>query len=357
MKISIIGDVYLGNPIENYIKEYGIEYTKSRLWASVNDSDLILMNLEAPITVQKEPKKKSKVVNLKSNPIILDLFDNRFIFNLANNHIMDYGDNGLNETIEYLSSRDLIYAGAGSNLQMASQVIKKKYQGIKFGFCFIADPRFNPATDIKAGTFPADSDLLLEKVRCLREESDFTIVALHMGIEFISAPSPRMIELVEFFSDLNVNIIQFHHSHTISGITKKKRSLVFWGTGNFAFANHIAKGNRLLHETAVFQVKLNSQINEITNYSYTPLLINETGIPVLPKKSTKKRIERIIKRWSKRIDYGKNLHFWRMISFMNPAYLIKFSLPNYLIMAKNEGIIIVFKTILSTIKLHFLKNK
>lgn len=354
MKISFVGDVFLGSYTSEMMKQYDITTMRKQLWGYMNSSDQIVINLEGPITEINEPQKITKVQNFKSSPNILNLFDNRFIFSLANNHIMDYGREGLNNTINFLKNKGFVYTGAGNNIDEACRPIVREINGIKIGYCFAADPRFNPADLNTPGTFPAKDTLLREILRELRPRVDIVIVGLHMGLMYVHVPSPLMISLSKLCISEKVDILQFHHSHNISGITKHNKSVIFWGSGNYVFTDRIAKGNNPWHESAIFQVELNINDKQIERKLFEPFLMNAHGIPELPPKPVKKKIERIIRKWSKRIENGKHLKLWRIIALMDPYYLIKFSLPNYIVMAKNEGILVVLRTMFSTVKLHFL---
>ena len=156
-------------------------------------SDLTLANLEAPVVSQAR-LRDNKRYNLRTDVSALDLFGSRSVLSLANNHIMDYGDKGLAETIAALNASDIVHAGAGQNLEEARKPALIDVGGVKVAVLCCADPRFQAATAHRAGTCPATIELVDASVRELRATNDIVIVSVHMGIEFFPVPSQRQLD-------------------------------------------------------------------------------------------------------------------------------------------------------------------
>ena len=148
---------------------------------------------------------------------------------------MDYGDEGLAETIAALNARGIVYAGAGRNLQEASKPALIDVEGVRVAVLCCADSRFQAATDYRAGTCPANIELVETSVRKLRSTADVVMLSVHMGIEFFPVPSMRQLELADVCARAGVSVLQFHHAHMISGVQNIGECAVLFGTGNFIF--------------------------------------------------------------------------------------------------------------------------
>jgi hypothetical protein len=316
------------------------EFTR-QLSKSLPQSDLTVANLEAPIVVSQATLRENKRYNLRTDASALELFGSRCVLSLANNHVMDYGEKGLAETIAALNARGIIYAGAGQNLEEASKPALIDVGGIRVAVLCCADPRFQAATAHSAGTCPATIELVDAAVRELRATVDIVIVSVHMGIEFLPVPSKRQLELAEVCARAGASMLQFHHTHTISGIQNIGECTVLFGTGNFIFPYTVAAGHRRAwHKTAVWSVDImfDQRKPVSTSASWTPFLLDDAGLPAPAPEKTANYINREIKRWSRRIQNRTTLQAWRLLYVLRPGYLW-LAIVNYGDMVRRRGLI------------------
>jgi len=311
-----------------------------QLFKSLSESDLTVANLEAPVVSQAE-LRENKRYNLSADASALDLFGSRSVLSLANNHIMDYGEQGLAATIAALNARGIVHAGAGRNLDEASKPALIDVDGVRVAVLCCADPRFQAATVDSAGTCPATIELVEASVRKLRSTADVVIVSVHMGIEFLPVPSNRQLELAEVCARAGASVLQFHHTHTLSGIQNIGGCTVLFGTGNFLFPYTVVAGHRRAwHKTAVWavDVALDGCEPMSTSVSWTPLLIDQAGLPAPAPGKAANRINRGIERWSGRIKNRTALPAWRLLYVFRPGYLW-LAIINFGDMARRQGII------------------
>jgi hypothetical protein len=315
------------------------EYAR-QLLKSLPQSDLTVANLEVPV-VSQATLRENKRYTLRTDISALDLFGSRSVLSLANNHIMDYGEKGLAETIAALNARGIVHAGAGRNLEEASKPALIDVGGVRVAVLCCADPRFQAAAADRAGTCPATIEQVEASVRELRPTADIVIVSVHMGIEFLPVPSKRQIELAEVCARAGAAVLHFHHTHTISGIQKIGECTVLFGTGNFLFPYLLASGHRRAwHKTAVWtvDVALDPSKPVSTSVSWTPLLLDYAGLPAPAPAKTANHINREIKRWSARIQNRTALQTWRLLYVLQPAYLW-LAMVNYGDMVRRRGLI------------------
>lgn len=128
MKIIVAGDLCLQGRLAK-IKD--ISFLSKPLFKAIKESDYSFVNLEAPVTTSKERYPRPKQgPNLCGGENVIPLIKSIGVscVTLANNHIMDYGDSALFETIENARKYEIDVVSAGKNLEDASRVryIKRK---------------------------------------------------------------------------------------------------------------------------------------------------------------------------------------------------------------------------------------
>ena len=129
--LLICGDTVLINRAEGLCLDKNASLISKEMMKHFSDADIVMANLEAPIIEDgKAIKKCGPNLSIKQkcihqiNKIGID------VFNLANNHIMDYGSSGLTSTTNILSSNNISFYGAGSNEKDASTLLIKTINNI-----------------------------------------------------------------------------------------------------------------------------------------------------------------------------------------------------------------------------------
>lgn len=193
------------------------------------DDKLVLGNLEGPwcdINGKGRPRKAGPRVwnnHLVKGP--------KWIFTLANNHMMDFGEEGLIETKKRLQERDIPFVGAG-NLQEAQRPIIIEESGKKIGILSCAELQFGMAGENRVGIAPLGI-WLFDAIRKLKEKVDVVIVSCHIAVEMIPVPSPQLRDFYRSLIDAGATIIHGHHAHVPQGWESYKDGYIFYGLGNF----------------------------------------------------------------------------------------------------------------------------
>ena len=133
--ILAVGDVYIGGSAEFYLKKNGYSYPFRETENIIRNSDIALANLEAPLTesvnVLMEKKFVLKTAPATASAIKTAGFD---VVTLANNHIMDYGADGLKDTIDLLDKAGIRHTGAGQDLKEARTPAILNIKGTRVAF-------------------------------------------------------------------------------------------------------------------------------------------------------------------------------------------------------------------------------
>ncbi len=200
-------------------------------------------NLESPLTkrAKRAPTKgpRGGSIYLKGNPDFAFLlteagFD---VLSLANNHVMDYGEQGLADTIYYLEQEEIKHAGAGPNLAAALAPARLDVDGYVIDFIAFSgvSPKDFIAGPAKAGSAPLDEGTVVGAIARAKGEANLVVVSLHWGSESMAYPSSEQKRLAHKFVDAGADIILGHHPHVIQGVESYDGAVIAYSLGNFLF--------------------------------------------------------------------------------------------------------------------------
>jgi Bacterial capsule synthesis protein PGA_cap len=204
----------------------------------LRNADLTLANFENPVLENAvwHPEEPSFTGDLRLLPIL----DQAGIdgVTLGNNHVLDAGDSGLEETLGHLEDAGISHAGAGMDLEAAHEPMLFDLGGLKVGvlsYQGVPSYEWAWATPSVPGTAPLEEEIIREDVRELRPEVDLLVVMPHWGIEYTAPPEPEQVELAHAMIDEGADLVVGDHAHWAKGIEVYEDKPVFYGTGNFLF--------------------------------------------------------------------------------------------------------------------------
>lgn len=200
-------------------------------------NDISVVNLECPVIFDGSKPISKEGPNLGCNKCMIDeILEAGFsIATLANNHILDYGSDSLNHTIETCREKSLHTVGAGSNLDEAQKTLIIATQGKKIAIINCCEHEYSIASEDHAGSNPLNPIRQYYAIKQAKCEADYVVVIVHGGIETYQLPTPRMKETYRFFVDAGADAVINHHQHCYSGYEVYKGKPIFYGLGNFCF--------------------------------------------------------------------------------------------------------------------------
>ncbi len=154
---------------------------------------------------------------------------------LANNHFRDYGQVGVEDTLQACKSRNLDFVGGGKNIAEAGQVLYKNINGQKLAIINCCENEWSIAAENYGGSNPLNPIKNYYAIKEAKSNADFVLVIVHGGIEGYQYPTPRMQETYRFFVDAGADAVVNHHQHCFSGYEVYHEKPIFYGLGNFCF--------------------------------------------------------------------------------------------------------------------------
>lgn len=234
--IIITGDIYPFGACEAPLVQGEIEQVFHDLLPHLQSADYVLGNLETPLTKLNTPILKDGA-NLKANPKTLNGLKKAGFraFGLANNHILDYGDKGLLETMESLKREEIDFFGAGKDLGKARQPHIVTVGETTIGFLAVAEHEFTIATTNTYGAYGLNLPDNVRQIITLKKQVDLVIILYHGGKEHYPYPTPNQQNISRFFVEMGADIVIAQHSHIIGAYEWYNDKFILYGQGNFLF--------------------------------------------------------------------------------------------------------------------------
>lgn len=271
VKISIFGDICPTPDTLSLFKNGDIEGMFNDILSLLEDSDLIVGNLECVLTDNPRPVKKAgPVLNAPTNCITLLKKANFDLLSLANNHIRDCGDEGVQSTIDTCHKEGIKTIGAGKGLEASRNAGIFDIKGIKIGIISFAEREFNVADGDKWGSNCFDPYIDLERIKRLKDDVDFLIVLYHGGIEYFPYPSPELRKKCQAMVRSGADLVTCQHSHCVGTIEEYHGSAIVFGQGNSIFGYR--KNDNSWNTGLLLQLK----IENTGQFTFTPISIGMT---------------------------------------------------------------------------------
>lgn len=198
------------------------------------DSDYRIVNMEGPFTDSNNPIRKSGPC-LKASEKSFCVLPKLHIdtASIANNHIMDYGAEGLWSTIRHLDKAGISHCGAGKDRKEAGKPYIFDVQGEKVGLFSCAEYEFTIATEGKPGANPFDAMEIPDILADLKKKTDYVIVLYHGGKEYYRYPAPYVQHRCRKMVEKGADLVICQHSHCIGCREEYKNGTIVYGQGNF----------------------------------------------------------------------------------------------------------------------------
>lgn len=223
-KIIFGGDFYLSG-------EY---FISNDIVDIFNSADYCFLNLEAPILENKNGKIYNKAgVNLFQDKSIVDILKkiNVKYLSLANNHIIDYGFDGVKNTKNILASNGINFSGFGNDFLNFDGIIDLPDSNISV-VC-TAEEEYGVSLLNRDGIFSMYNNEIILAIKKLKSLGKLVIVYSHGGGEMIPLPSKYIRQRYRDFVDAGVSFVIGHHPHVIQGEEVYKNGFIFYSLGNF----------------------------------------------------------------------------------------------------------------------------
>jgi poly-gamma-glutamate capsule biosynthesis protein CapA/YwtB (metallophosphatase superfamily) len=242
VKLSFVGDIIFASKVEDLLKQNGWDYPYRFVQDYLNKADITIANLETPVSIRGAPQSKEYVY--RSLPQALPAFKAAGfdLVNTANNHILDYGQEALLDTMDELDKAGIKRTGTGRNIEEAYSPVIMEKNGIKvafLGFSKVVPSVSWFAGNQKpglAGTYT--TKLAFEAIAKAREQADLVVVLAHWGVERLDRPAKDQTDLAHKYIEQGADLVVASHPHVLQGFEQYQGKWIAYSLGNFIFTTN-----------------------------------------------------------------------------------------------------------------------
>ena len=321
--ISILlgGDFYFGETYQesedvkgkkNILKTYGYDYSMNKIAQLLKKADKVIVNLETPVTAASvtpfsgNQKYKIHKADINKTPLAMKKFNISNV-SLANNHAMDYGEQGLRQTLKILDENSIDHFGADTDKKKAAIPLRidfktgeksfhfviaggldfnKKYDSAYHFYADSSTPGVNEWTNKKAAT-------QIKKIRSA-DTSSFIIAYPHWLTNYKWKTNGEQ-ELAYALIDAGADMVIGHGSHMFQEIEKYKGKWIIYSLGNLVFNAPGRYQKKNIHPYSFIALfEINEQSNElIINLKLYPILSDNYETNYQPRFVTGKEIKTV----------------------------------------------------------------
>jgi poly-gamma-glutamate synthesis protein (capsule biosynthesis protein) len=223
-RLTFLGDTLIGGEAQSVLDVKGPAWALDGIRHLLESSDLVVANQEGPLTQVDHPVAKldtgRKRYWYRGDPESAQALADAGIrvVSLANNHILDFGERGLLDTIDALDAAGIAHCGAGANRTAARRPVVVDVNGLRLGFVSLmqryeiyVDERAY-ASRTRAGPLQLRVDRAHRDLTRLASAVDLTIALVHWGRNYRKA-NPRQERLAAELRSAGAGIVIGHHPH------------------------------------------------------------------------------------------------------------------------------------------------
>lgn len=246
--LIVTGDIILGRMVNfRMVQKNDFTLPFQKTADLLKTGDLTLANFESPLVSNCKPTGEGMIFCGDTRGVEGLKFAGIDVVSLANNHIGNFGIEGIDQTVDILKDNGIEFTGVISdltNLSSLSNLVVKEVKppsftlgglrraegGLKFGFL-----GYNTIGGKEKGVSFADPETITEEIRLARQKVDILTVMFHWGEEYTLIPSEKQKELAHLVIDLGADLVLGNHPHWVQGVEIYKNKLIAYSHGNFIF--------------------------------------------------------------------------------------------------------------------------
>ena len=243
--LALLGDVMLGRLVNEQIKSR----PPAAFWGNVlpvlTSADAVFANLECAITRHPRPWARTpKVFHFRADPAAIEVLrvaNIRYV-SLANNHVLDYEEQGLIDTLHHLDEVGIARAGAGATLDEAMRPALVDVAGLKIGVIALTDnePGWAAGHD-RPGVYHTDISTRRETLEPIRHAvadlraagANLAVLSPHWGPNMVVSPPTAFRRFGHAVTEAGIDLLHGHSAHLFQGIERLDRHCILYDTGDF----------------------------------------------------------------------------------------------------------------------------
>lgn len=285
--IDAMGDLMLARGVAAKVQQNGASWPLGAVSDRLRSADLRFANLEFSLT--NGGTQAHKDYTFRAPPSEVDCLTSAGVnvIGLANNHVLDFGPQGLLDTLAALNGAGIAHTGAGADTETAHAPVIVPVNGLRVAWLAYANVPDDSITGFKAISLQAGPnspgvawgtpDVIARDVANAKQHADLVVVALHSGFEYTPQPNSVQTQLAHAAIDAGAALVLGAHPHVLQGLEFYHGGLIAYSLGNFVFdldEADLAQYGLPSVLSIILRVRLDA--SGVTGIEVYPAIINRT---------------------------------------------------------------------------------
>jgi len=243
--LDSMGDLMLARGVATQVQRNGPEWPFAKVVDRLRSSDLRFGNLEFALSDRGVQARKDYTFRAPPSAAQSLGLAGINLVDLANNHVLDYGGQGLLDTLSALARAGVAHTGAGADDQSAHAPAIVEVDGVRTAWLAYVNVPDDSVTGFVARSLDAGPGrpgvawgtpaVIQRDVTAARQVADVVIVAIHSGFEYTAEPNSIQRDLAHAAIDAGAALVLGAHPHVLQGIEYYRGGVIAYSLGNFIF--------------------------------------------------------------------------------------------------------------------------
>ena len=283
--LAFAGDVHFAGRVARLLKDPATTF--GPITSVLTSADFTAVNLETPITRRGQPQPKT--YHFASTPGAFTALRDAGVdlVTIANNHILDYGQIGLADTLAAAKAAHFASVGAGVNAAAAWAPYVTTINGTKIAIVGVSQVAELASSWVATASRPGEANAInlgqtLAAVRAAKRLARIVIVFMHWGTEGMACPDQNQLSLAPKLAAAGASIVIGAHAHVLQGSGWLGHTFIAYGMGNFLWWENS-------YSTATGVLKLTLHPHAPLTARFIPAVVSSTGQPIVDRSAAARR--------------------------------------------------------------------
>ena len=283
--LAFAGDVHFAGRVARLLKDPATTF--GPISSVLTSANFTAVNLETPVTSRGRPQPKT--YHFSTTPRAFTALRDAGVdlVTVANNHILDYGQIGLADTLAAARAAHFPYVGAGVNAAAAWAPYVTTINGTKIAIVGVSQVAELASSWVATANRPGEANAInlgatLAAVRAAKRVARIVVVFMHWGTEGMACPDQNQLSLAPKLAAAGASIIIGSHAHTLQGSGWLGHTFVAYGMGNFLWWE-----NSFSTATGVLKLTLRPHARLIVRF--IPAVVSASGQPIVDRGAAARR--------------------------------------------------------------------
>jgi poly-gamma-glutamate synthesis protein (capsule biosynthesis protein) len=285
--LAFAGDVNFAGRTARLLKDPATAF--GSIAPVLKSADFTALNLETAVTSRGRPQPKT--YHFRTTPLAFTALRGAGVdlVTMANNHMLDYGQTGLADTLAAAKAARFPYVGIGASAAAAWAPYVTTINGTRIAVVGVSQVAELASSWVATGTRPGEANAInlhrtLAAVRAAKRLAKTVIVFMHWGTEGQACPDSNQLSLAPKLAAAGASIIIGAHAHVLQGSGWLGHTFVAYGMGNFLWWEHS-------YSTATGVLELTLRPRAPLTARFIPAVVSRTGQPIVDRGASARRAE------------------------------------------------------------------